>query len=261
MRPKSTPSVPRPQAGPAASSSSKPPLVLLHGFRGSPLGLEAIATELQAASYSVFLPAVPPFAGAEPLASYTPESYTDFLARYLAQAGITRPVLIGHSMGSIIAAAAAHQRPELFDERLILMSPISVRTRKPIAMLAPLSAKIPTRTVDYATTQFLATNLRPKTFKQTLDLTHACSADQIPDKAAIIAAAQFSAQYSVADFPSPKRILLLAGEHDRLIPKQKTIQLANQFAAETHFIPKTGHLHNYEKPHETVQAILKFLED
>lgn len=260
MRPKSTPT-PRSKAIPATHLSNKPPLVLLHGFRGSPLGLEAIADGLKAAGYQVFLPAVPPFAGAEPLTNYTPKSYTDFLTQYLAQEGIVQPVLIGHSMGSIIAAAAAHQYPKLFAHQIVLMSPISVRTSKPIAMLAPLSAKIPTRTVDYATTQFLATNLRPKTFKQTLGLTHACSTDQVPSKADIIAAAQFSARYSVADFPPQKRILLLAGEHDRLIPKQKTIQLANQFAAETYFIPKTGHLHNYERPHETVQAILKFLNN
>ncbi len=239
---------------------SKPAIVLLHGFRGSPLGLEKIAAELRAADYPVFTPAVPPFGGAKPLQNYSPESYTQFLIDYIEAENILRPILIGHSMGSIIAAAAAYRRPDLFCDQLVLMSPISTRTRKPIAMLAPLSAKFSTRTVDYATTQFLATNLRPKTFRRTLDLTHACSSDQAPKKKDVAAVAQFAASYSVADFPPTQRTLLLAGEHDRLIPKQKTIQLANQFAAETHFIPKTGHLHNYEKPHETAQAIIKFLE-
>lgn len=252
---------PAPEVPVELSPTEKPPIVLLHGFRGSPLGLEQIAAGLRAAGYQVYLPAVPPFAGALPLATYTPASYTNFVRSYLEQHQIQRPILIGHSMGSTIAAAAAHRRPDLFDSRLILMSPISTKPTKPIAMLAPLSAKFSTRTVDYATTQFLATDLHPKTFKQTLDLTHACSSDQVPRKNDLIAAAQFSARYSVADFPPSQRTLLLAGAHDRLIPKQKTIQLANQFAAETYFIPKTGHLHNYEKPHETVAAILKFLED
>lgn len=233
--------------------------MLLHGFRGSPLGLKSVADELRDAGYPVYTPAIPPFGGAKPLAEYTPASYTNFLAQYLAEHHLVRPILIGHSMGSIIAAAAAHRRPELFSDHIVLMSPISNRPGKPIAMLAPLSASLPPHIVDDVTTQFLAVDFRPKVFGQTLRLTHACSYDHLPPKNETIAAAHFSSQYSVADFPLTQKVLLLAGAHDRLMPKTKTLALAQRFDAKVVFLPKTGHLHNYEKPHETAAAILDFL--
>lgn len=242
-----------------SSHSAKPSLVLLHGFRGSPLGLAEVADVLRAAGYDVHTPAVPPFSGAA-LPSYTPEAYVSFIDNFITEHHIKKPILIGHSMGSIVAAAVAHTEPSLLHDKLILLSPISARTTRLVAPLVPLSAGLPRLVTDYVTTRFLFVPHDPKLFKKALAITNQCSGDQAPRAREVFASAKFSAQYSVADFPFEKDTLLLAGESDRIVNKKNTEALAEKLGAALEFIPGSGHLHNYEKPHETADAILRFLE-
>lgn len=241
--------------------TAKPALVLVHGFRGSPIGLKGIAQDLRTAGYEVHVPAIPPFAGAGALDSYTPEAYARFLKDYIDQHQLNQPVLIGHSMGSVIISALATRRPELINNKLILMSPISSKPAKPFALISPLSAYLPRKLVDYITTRFLFVPHDHQLFQKTMAITHACTADYPPSTAAAAAAAKFAAQYSIADFlPTSQKVLIIAGDKDRLIKKHHTKALAERLQAETKFIPKSGHLHNYEQPHQTAELILDFLQ-
>lgn len=237
----------------------KPPIVLIHGFRGSPIGLKTLAIDLEQAGYNVFLPAIPPFAGAKMPSDYTAENYAGYLASYIREHQLYRPILVGHSMGSIIAAATASYYPALLHNQLILLSPISSKTAKPFALISPLSAVAPRKVVDYVTTRYLFIPKDRPLFRETLDLTHSCTKDQPPKKSELSAAAYFSTHNSVADFSINKNILILAGDRDRLVRKNKTIALADQLEATLRFIPNSGHLHNYEKPHETAKLILDFI--
>ena len=199
---------------------SKPSIVLVHGFRGSPLGLEVIAQDLRQAGYQVYLPPIPPFAGAEELERYRPKDYANYLASYIRKRKLERPILVGHSMGSVIVAATAKLHPELVNQKLVLLSPISVKTAKPFAAVSPLATIVPRPVVDYVTTRFLFIPKDKQLFRDTI----------------------------------------IAGAKDRLIPQKKTRELAQQLQAKLQFIPGSGHLHNYEKPHETAQLILDFLK-
>lgn len=242
----------------APNHSEKPTLILIHGFRGSPLGLADVADIIRNAGYKVFIPPIPPFSGAT-LPEYTPEAYVSYLHGFIDSHEIHKPILAGHSMGSIVAAAVAHTEPDLINDKIILLSPISVRTTRLVAPLVPLSAGLPRLVTDYITTRFLFVPRDHKLFKETLNITNQCSGDQVPRVREVYASAKFSAQYSVADFPFKKDTLFLAGETDRIVNKKNTEQLAQQIGAKLEFIPGSGHLHNYEKPQETADAILKFL--
>lgn len=240
---------------------SKPPIILVHGFRGSPLGLEEIAKFLHTAGYDVYAPAVPPFAGSKPLASYTTKGYANFLKDYIKEHNLKSPILIGHSMGSIIVAATADLYPNICNKKLILLSPISTKPAKLFASLTPLSALLPRRIVDYITTRYLFVPKNHKLFRRTLKITHECSNDQPPKKRDVMKSANFSAHHSIAEFDlNHKKVLLLAGAKDRLIPQKSTLSLAQKKSAQTKFIKNTGHLHNYEDPRATAEAILDFLE-
>lgn len=240
--------------------SQKPAVVLLHGFRGSPLGLADVAKTLRSSGYEVYTPAIPPFSGAA-ISSYTPEAYVSFIEDFIEEHHLEQPILAGHSMGSIVAAAVAHTEPNLIHDKLILLSPISARTTRLVAPLVPLSAGLPRRVTDYVTTRFLFVPHDPTLFRKTLAITNQCSGDQVPRAREVFRSAKFSAQYSVADFPFEKDTLFLAGETDRIVNKKNTEQLAQQIGAKLEFIPGSGHLHNYEKPQETAEAILRFLAD
>lgn len=238
----------------------KPPIILIHGFRGSPIGLRAIADELRESGYRVYTPAIPPFAGAVKLPSYTPETYTRFIMEYAREHRLERPILIGHSMGSIIVSAAVSTHPEFFHTKSILLSPISSRAATPFRILAPLTAILPRPAVDVITTAYLFVPRDRKLLHQTLLLTRACSEDHPPTRLEMLDTARFSANYSVADFGFSRDVLMLAGEKDRLIHRKHTMKLAAKVRADLQFIPDSGHLHTYEKSHETAQKILEFLE-
>lgn len=248
--------------------SIKPALVLVHGFRGSPCGLETIAADLRKAGYDVHTPAVPPFAGAK-LQDYTPKTYTQYLRDYIKEQELVRPVLIGHSMGSIVVTATAQRYPELTNQKLILLSPISTKPSKAIARISPLANYLPGKVVDYVTTKFLfvkdkkqGQDYNQTLFQETMCLTHECSGDQPPKKSELSSAMKFSTGYSVADFLDgiQKDLILIAGAKDRLISQKDTRELAKKYDATLEFIPDSGHLHNYEKPHETAELILRVLK-
>lgn len=240
--------------------AKQPDVILVHGFRGSPLGLEAVAEDLRQAGFTVHLPAVPPFAGSKPLDKYLPEEYSNFLATYIREHNLSRPILVGHSMGSVVISATAKLHPELVNKKLVLLSPISTKPARPFALISPLAAIVPRPVVDYLTTRFLFVPKDRELFKQTMEITHACSEDQPPTRSAIAAATKFSTDYCIYDFLPQQDTLIIAGAKDRLIGQKPTRALAERIQAKLHFIPNSGHLHNYERPHETAQLILDFIK-
>jgi len=242
---------------------SKPSIILLHGFRGSPLGLEIIAQDLRDAGYQVHTPAVPPFAGAEDLPEYNAEDYAKYFAKYIINQKLEKPIIVGHSMGSIITAAIASLKPELVNEKVVLLSPISRKTSKVINAISPLSRIVPAQISDYVTTKYLFVPKQDRElFQESLQLTHRCSNDQPPNNSAMSKVTKFTTSYAVPDFDfSNKRVLIVAGEKDRLVKKKDTEKLAKNLNAKLEFLPDSGHLHNYEKPHETAALIIDFLKN
>lgn len=241
---------------------NRPEITLIHGFRGAPVGLAKIADLLRAADFSVHVPAIPPFGGASTLPQYTPEQYAEYIRDYIQEQKIQQPILIGHSMGSTVAAATASLYPEVIHDKLILMSPIALPPAKPFQLMTPLSAYLPSRIVDYVTTSFLYVPHKNRAlFRDVMRQTKACSSGAKTPRAAVYQAAAFSARYSLRDFTVTKNTLIIAGAKDRLVPQKQTKSLAQKINAQLDLLPGTGHLHNYEKPLETTQSILRFLQN
>ena len=243
------------------ASPNKPPLIFIHGLRGSPLGLAGIAKHFSK-DYQVFSPSIPPFGGAKPLKKYTVESYTNFIKDFIKEHQLKHPILIGHSMGSIIAAATAHRFPKLINQKLVLMAPISVKPAKFFARLEPLGCILPRKLADHISTAYLfIPKASPKLYRKIINITHQCS-DYPIKKSDLRKAIRFSTQNSISDFKLSQDTLFLAGEKDRMMKKSKTETLAKSLPhAKTVFIPNTGHLLNYENPKAVVRAIRDFLAE
>lgn len=233
-------------------------LIFLHGFRGSSLGLEKVAKHFDKKNYNIYIPEIPP-AGDESLPEYSPRLYARFLARYIKDNEIKDPVLIGHSMGSIIAAAMAERYPELINKKIVFMSPISIHPSKFIKFISPLSALLPNKTISYVTTKHLFIPKDKKLFKETLLLTNHCGANYCR-RLDIFKAAKFSTNYAIPDFTFDRQVLIIAGEKDRLIPKKRTIYLSQDLDADISFIENAGHLINYETPDQVAKKIKHFLK-
>ncbi len=238
----------------------KPEILFLHGYRGAPIGVAAIADELRKKDYAVHTPAVPPFAGAELMPTYSPQSYANFVKDYITEHKLDKPVLIGHSMGSIVAAMVASQYPDLINDKIILLSPISKRTPRALSVLSMTAAYLPRTLVDYVTTKVLYVGKDRRELRNILQITHDCTNATSAPRKDLARAGRFSADHGILELDFDKNTLLLAGAKDRLVKQKDTKKLANKLKAELIFLDDTGHIHNYEKPQETAAEIVKFLE-
>lgn len=238
---------------------SNPSLVFIHGFRGAPMGFDAVVKHLEK-DFDIHIPAIPPFAGATPLINYTPETYADFLASYLNTNHITKPVLIGHSMGSIIAAATAEKFPDLLGDKLIFISPISTKTPNYVRRAQPLVNIFPNRILSRITTNFLFIPQHSrKTYREALEKTIICG-EQYTSKEDVLAAANFSTSYSISDFSFNKNTLMIVGDKDRVVSKRKTANFAHLRNFQLQIIKKSGHIVNYEQPEQLAKIIREFLD-
>lgn len=233
-------------------SLKKPQLLFVHGFRGNHLGLKYTIDYFKAKGYECFAPDIPPAFNTKKeklpeLKEYTADAYAKWLADYILMKKLDRPILIGHSMGSIISAVTAEKYPELINEKIVFLSPICATPPKFICNLAPLTAIVPNKFIGYATTKYLIVPKDKETLKEVLDITYKCS-EKFTSKLDTAKAAKFSISYSISDFNFNKKAVFIAGESDKLNSKTQIKEVAKKFNSKPIFLKKSGHLINYECP-------------
>ncbi|MDO4527218.1 MAG: alpha/beta hydrolase [bacterium] len=241
----------------------RPTLLLLHGFRGTSDGLEDVADALTKRGFKVDVPDLPPFGKAGAMKEYTPQAYAQYVKDYIARRGLKKPVLVGHSMGSIVAAVTASEYPEVMADKLVLLAPISDKPHGVFARLAPLIAIAPSDLVTLVCTLFLKRTNDWDEFWEMLAVS-CLSGRKFTSRTDVLKAAKFSMRYKVGDFKFRQETLLLAGDKDRLIKKVKTEKLAAELKKQgvkckTEFLPNEGHLLNYEAPGLVAEKIAEFI--
>ncbi len=246
-------------------SDQKPPILLIHGFRGNHLGLAEFQKLLEAEGYQVFSPDIPPAFNTQdetlPIFNdFTKDGYADFIANYILDNHLDHPILIGHSMGSILAAATAEKYSHLIHDKIFFLSPIATHPPKFILPLIPLMTLVPNKFVGYVCTEFLIASAHRSKKRQILDLTYKCSR-KITSVRDEIRAAVFSMSHSISDFNFKKQAYFIAGSKDRMNPSRKVREIAKKFHAEVDFIPQTGHLINYEVPEKIAELVLPKLKN
>lgn len=110
------------------SASARTVLVLVHGFRGEHHGLEPVVARLLAggADVRVIAPDLPGFGASPPMTAHAHdvEGYAAWLGEFLDALGVRGgAVVLGHSFGSIVAAAAV--AGGLPTPLLVLVNPIA----------------------------------------------------------------------------------------------------------------------------------------
>ncbi len=232
-------------------------LIFIHGFRGNNLGLQKITEEnFPKEYYNVYSLDIPP-AGGNTIEKFDARHYARFIAEFIRNNEIEKPVIIGHSMGSIVAAAVAERYPELISDKIIFLSPISTKPAKPFKMLVPLSIMLPNKMISYVTTTYLFVPKDKSLKKDTIKTAIECGSDYTTRKD-VLSSAKFSISYSIEDFEFKQKSCFICGEKDRLIPKSKTERIAKKFDGEVHYIKNAGHLINYETPDEVATIIKSF---
>jgi pimeloyl-ACP methyl ester carboxylesterase len=217
-----------------------PPLVLLHGFQSGadiwyPHTFPALAAERHVLALDL-----PGFAYSGALNDYSAESYAGFLHAFLDKVGSGQVDLLGHSMGGLIAIAAAAQHPDRV-RRLVLVASAGlprVSVRGPIPPLMFL---------DRSAYHF---RLYPTLARLTLRVR--------AGRACLRMLRDDSVFGLLSDLTMPT--LIIWGSRDRILPLEHATILARTIPnARLYIMRGSGHMPFYQKHQQFEKLVLHFL--
>ncbi len=252
-------------------------MVAVHGFRGDHHGLEPVVANL--AGLRIISPDLPGFGDSTPMTGpqHDVAGYAVWLDAFVAGLELSEPpVVLGHSFGSIIAAAAV--AGGLSTPRLILVNPIAAPALKgPKAAMTALAvfyysagAKLPrrlgyavlsSRVVTRIMSQVMVTTKSPS-LRRWIHDQHRTYFSRFSDRDTMLTAFRASTANNVQEF-APKiavPTLLIAAGDDPITTVADERRLRDQLAdAQLHVLDGVGHLIHYERPREAAELIVSFL--
>lgn len=247
----------------AYGDPAAPAVLAVHGFRGTHFGLEPVARALAARGHRVLVPDLPATGASTPLdGPHDAAGYARWLAALSGRLGAP-PVLLGHSFGSVVVAAAVaagipHRAVVLVNP--IATPPLEVSRRGAVAATRAyygLARRLPTRparsllaskAVAVLTSELMATST-DRELRRWMRGEHVRQAGLFADRDAVLEAFAASTGGTVRDFAGrfPAPTLLVAGERDDLGPVETQRRLAALIPDGTlHVLPGVGHLIHYE---------------
>ena len=252
----------------------RPTIVMIHGFRGTHHGLELIAKHLN--NYDLVIPDIPGFADGDNLPSYDIDQYVIWLKGLIGNQK-TKPILLGHSFGSIICAEYARQFPDTIN-KLILVNPIGAPAlegprgvlSKIALMYYQVGEKMPSKLAKKWLSSPIMVQVMSSTMAKTKDKNlrkyihkqHHTHFSKFHSPKSVSQGFRASIQNSVLDSaPEIKTpTLLIVGERDDITPLSKQQILLHKFnQAKMITIPNVGHLTHYETPDLVADAAIDFI--
>ena len=252
-------------------------IVAVHGFRGEHHGLEPVIAHLH--GIRVINPDLPGFGESTPMseAEEDVDGYGRWLGLLIASLGLpARPIILGHSFGSIVTAAAV--AGGLATPALILVNPIAAPALQgPKAFISGLTAfyyrlgaALPNR-IGYAllgsslitrfvTVQMAVTGDSP--LRKWIHFQHTTYFSRFSDRDTLSKAFRASTVHWVTEYAKAITVptLLIAAEKDQITTVADEQKLADALPdGELHVIGNVGHLIHYEKPAEAASIIEEFL--
>lgn len=273
-------------ADPTSAAHTRPrPVVLVHGFRGDHHGLALIAHDLR--DRDVWVPDLPGFGAVPP-----PEGgldlkvFTTYIRAVCASCEATtgqRPLLVGHSFGSVLAAHTFAQTPEI-SPGLGLLSPIvqpplegSARLLTQLTRLyyaagaalpeKPATALLAHPVIVRAMSEVMATS-SDRITRRFIHDQHARYFSGYADRSSLARAYRVSITHTVAEAAvglaeSRRPLLVVAGDDDLIAPHDAAQSFVRSLrragaSVEDHTLNGVGHLLHYERPAAVAQAIEGF---
>lgn len=258
--------------GPADAETT---IVAVHGFRGEHHGLEPVVAHLD--GVRVISPDLPGFGETPPLPGVRHDlaAYAKWLRAFV---GAVAPgaVILGHSFGSIVVAAAV--AGGLDTPRVILVNPIGAPALEgPRGVLTRLAvfyywagARLPQRVGDGLLRNGAIVRVMSVSMAKTRDAElrrfihdqHDTYFSRFADRDVLHDAFLASVSHDVREFAPAiaQPTLLVAAQRDDITPIEAERHLATLFPdAELVEIPDVGHLIHYETPEPAADAIRRFL--
>ena len=250
-------------------------VIAVHGFRGDHHGLESVLAFLPEAR--VIAPDLPGFGETAPVEgrAHDLQEYVAWLTEF-SSAVAPGAVILGHSFGSIVTAAAV--AAGLDTPRLILINPIGapalegpkgIMTRLAVMYYA-LGARLPERIGTALLRNRLIVRVMSITMAKTRDPElrrfihdqHDTYFSRFADRDVLRDAFVASVSHDVSEFASSIHVptLLIAAQRDDITPIEVERELVTRFDdADLVEIAHVGHLIHYETPAEAAGAVRRFL--
>jgi pimeloyl-ACP methyl ester carboxylesterase len=250
-------------------------IIAVHGFRGEHHGLEPVVAHLP--GVRVISPDLPGFGETPPLPGrrHDLSAYVQWLDAF-APAVAPGAVILGHSFGSIVVAAAV--AGGLATPRVILVNPIGAPALDgPRGILTRLAvfyywagARLPQRVGDALLRNGVIVRVMSVSMAKTRDADlrrfihdqHDTYFSRFADRDVLHDAFLASVSHDVREFAPriTQPTLLVAAVRDDITPIEAERHLATLFPdAEIVEIPDVGHLIHYETPAPAAAAIRRFL--
>lgn len=267
-------------AYPSDTANSKS-MVFIHGYRGNHRGLEAIAGGLT--DFDIYIPDLPGFGSSEVLPSeLSVENYAAWLSEFIEALKLpSKPVLVGHSFGTIICAKFASEHAEEFSN-LVLVNPVSAPALQgPQAFLTKiamsffwLAARLPGALAEALLKSWpmvrgmsiVMTKSRDKTLRLWVHRQHDENFNDFAELRVAIEGYHASISNCVGDFVAEFKnpTLFIAGSKDDITSVEQQRAVFSQVAARNSklaVIEKVGHLTHYEAPGQVAALIRGFVEE
>lgn len=238
------------------------PVVLIHGFGDNKISFVQAAQWLTP-RYRVILPEVPGFGETEQASkrSYSIRAQVEFFHKFFKKLGLQRFVLGGNSMGGHIAAAYALRYPKQV-KKLILLNAAGMKTKDMKVPYKPMTKPVANRE------DFLA--YMKKLFYKIPHIPGPYEAYMIKKMGKsfkwlnrlrwdIRNGKDYLLNERAKDIKVPT--LILWGDSDRIVPLSVGSAYRKALTTDTWVLMKRcGHIPQYERPQETAEIILNFLQ-
>lgn len=259
-------------------SKTKPTIVMVHGFRGTHHGLERIVRQLK--DFYVIVPDLPGFGKSEPFTKdrHSLDQYVSFLDEFIKNvSSAKKPILLGHSFGSIIAGHYAVKKPKTI-EKLVLINPIgapalkgskAALTRLAIfyywlgrTLPANLSSIWLSSKASTDIMTLIMTKTKDKDMRAFIRDQHRQHFSTFSNPKVVSEAFNASVENDVRQIAPQLKVptLLVVGEKDDVTPLEKQRQLAGLIKnSKLHIIHNVGHLIHYETSDEAAKVIQEWI--
>ena len=242
-----------------------PSVVFLHGIGGAARAWTPQLTSFAAAGLRSVALDLPGYGARAPVTSVDFTELAADLEAAIAERALDRPVLVGHSLGGMIAQTALRRRPEGYRAAVLCCTspafgnPAGDFQKKFVAdRLAPLDAgsTIPELAASIID-GIVGPNPDPAGRALAVDTMAATPASTY--RAVVRCLVTFDERANLPSIRIP--VLCLAGEHDRNAPAAMMERMATKIPGARYVcLAGTGHLPNLEAPSDFDAAILDFLQ-
>lgn len=251
-------------------------IVAVHGYRGDHHGLDPVVAHL--AGIRIISPDLPGFGDSEALVGRPHDiaGYTEWLNGFIAALGLERPVILGHSFGSIVVASAVASGLDV--SRVILVNPIAAPALSgPKGILSRLTLlyyrlgrALPERAGAALLSNWLVVHFMSVLLAQTKDPElrrwihdqHHTYFSRYASRNSVVEGFEASISADVSEYAAaiPQPTLLVGADRDPITTVAAQERLRDLFPdARLVILEGVGHLVHYERPREAALAIVDFL--